>query len=122
MILTIKEYGIIFKKRETLNVTYEELATSIIEYELFPLSLEDIKKQAYLVPYLAAGKSPEAIIAIGTSKLYDGTIGFLPYITKQYKDFIILSKKEMLQVCTEYIKLIDKEKKEHLENASKRTK
>ena len=113
MLLTRQEYG----------CTIEQVAQHIKGYALFPLSLEEVKKQVYLVPYLAIGKNPEAVIAIGKNTIYTGESSTFPNknIT-QYKDFIILSKKEMLEVCTMYIKLIDQEKKEYLRNVDKRTK
>jgi len=112
MIFTFEEYG----------KTHEQLAKDIRKFKLFPLLREELHQQVYLAPYIALGKEPEVVIAIGKS-----IICFIDFhreapnkTINQYGDFIILSKREMLEVCQHYIQLDAKIKKEFLEHANKK--
>lgn len=109
MIFTFEEYG----------KTNEQLAKEIRKFKLFPLFKEELRQQVYLAPYIALGKKPDVVIAIGKSKLSFCKRKNVPNKEiNQYCDFIILSKAEMLEVCTIYIQLDDKTKRGFLNHVN----
>ena len=78
-----------------------------------------MRQQVYLAPYIALGKNPEVVIAIGKSKLSFCKRKNIPNKNiNQYHDFIVLSKVEMLEICKLYIQLDDKTKKEFLKHVN----
>jgi len=115
MLFTFDEYG----------KTESEIVMEIKQLILFILSFEEMKQQIYLSPYIALGKSPEAVLAICESKMSPPVyqINDLPNkMITQYTNFVILSKATMLKVCELFVKSIENEKRSYFVNTHKRTK